>query len=119
MNRCAEQGEHIARIVASALEEDHAASDATSSAVVPANARATARIVARESGVLAGCAYAEEALRQCDQELTLSWARGDGDQVVPGEEVMVCEGNAAFGSELVMGHVDAGDGLVHLHSGQV
>jgi len=95
MNRCAEQGEHIARIVASALEEDHAASDATSSAVVPANARATARIVARESGVLAGCAYAEEALRQCDQELTLSWARGDGDQVVPGEEVMVCEGNAA------------------------
>lgn len=95
MNRSAEQGERVARIVALALEEDHAAADATSLAVVPQTARAQAEILAREPGVLAGCRYAEAALRQCDAEIVIDWLKNDGDAVVAGDRVMTCRGNAA------------------------
>lgn len=95
MNRCAEQGERIARIVALALEEDHAAADATSLAVVPAEARAQARILAKEAGVLSGRAYAEAALLACDPEMRIDWSREDGDPVAAGDLVLTCEGNAA------------------------
>lgn len=94
MNRSAEQGERVARIVALALEEDHAAADATSLAVVPSTARAQAEILAREEGVLAGCRYAEAALWQCDPELEITWYKDDGEHLAAGDRVMSCRGQA-------------------------
>ncbi|MHC4380719.1 MAG: carboxylating nicotinate-nucleotide diphosphorylase [Planctomycetota bacterium] len=94
MQRGAECQERVARIVALALEEDHAVADATSSAVVPDGALAKAVIVARAHGVLAGCGYAEAALRQCDPEMELLWSRSDGQEVAPGDRVLECQGSA-------------------------
>lgn len=94
MQRSAELLDRVARIVALALEEDHAAADATSSAVVPDGALAKAVIVARAPGILAGCAYAEAALRQCDPGLKLRWFRQDGEKVAPGDRILECQGQA-------------------------
>jgi len=94
MNRGSECLEGVARMVALALEEDHAKADATSGAVVPSSARAKAEIVARARGVLSGCSYADAALRQCDSGMEIHWLKTDGDQVLPGDQVLTCEGSA-------------------------
>ena len=94
MQRSVELLDRVARIVALALEEDHAAADATSSAVVPNGALAKAQIVARAPGILAGCAYAEAALLQCDPGMELRWVRHDGEEVATGDLVLECQGSA-------------------------
>jgi nicotinate-nucleotide pyrophosphorylase (carboxylating) len=58
----------LSEIVASALAEDLGAGDVTSAAVVPAEARARARIVQKQPGVVHGLDAAAEALRQCGVE---------------------------------------------------
>jgi nicotinate-nucleotide pyrophosphorylase (carboxylating) len=86
--------EAVRRVVAAALAEDRADEDASARAVVPADRRAQARIVARASGVLAGCAYAQEAFRSCDPQAEVRLLRGDGDAVVPGDVVLEASGRA-------------------------
>jgi nicotinate-nucleotide pyrophosphorylase (carboxylating) len=54
-----------AELVAVALAEDVGPGDVTAEAVVPADARARARIVQKAPGVLFGLDVAEEAFRQC------------------------------------------------------
>jgi nicotinate-nucleotide pyrophosphorylase (carboxylating) len=58
----------LSDLVARALAEDVGSGDVTTEATVPADARARARIVQKEPGVLFGLAAAEEALRQCGAE---------------------------------------------------
>jgi nicotinate-nucleotide pyrophosphorylase (carboxylating) len=58
----------LSDLVARALAEDVGSGDVTTEATVPADARARARIVQKEPGVLFGLAAAEEALRQCGVE---------------------------------------------------
>lgn len=54
--------------VARALEEDLGSGDVTSEATVPEDARARARIVQKEPGVVYGLAAVAEAMRQCGVE---------------------------------------------------
>jgi nicotinate-nucleotide pyrophosphorylase (carboxylating) len=58
----------LREIVARALAEDLGGGDATSAAVVPAEAHARARILQKQPGVVFGLAAAEEAFRQCGVE---------------------------------------------------
>jgi len=58
----------IEELVASALAEDVGAGDITSEAAVPEDARARARIVQKEPGVVYGLAVVAEAMRQCGVE---------------------------------------------------
>jgi nicotinate-nucleotide pyrophosphorylase (carboxylating) len=58
----------IEELVASALAEDVGAGDITSEATVPEGARARARIVQKEPGVVYGLAVVAEAMRQCGVE---------------------------------------------------
>jgi nicotinate-nucleotide pyrophosphorylase (carboxylating) len=81
-------------VVARALAEDGAGSDATSLAVVPAGARARARLIAKEAGVLSGVAHAEAALLACDPALRLDWRRTEGQSVQPGDLVLEISGSA-------------------------
>jgi len=84
----------LQRIVELALEEDRAGEDATSRAVVPAEARARGRITAGSRGVLAGCAHADAVFRTCDPGARLEWRLRDGDRLAPGDCVLRCEGRA-------------------------
>jgi nicotinate-nucleotide pyrophosphorylase (carboxylating) len=60
--------EELKDLVARALAEDIGAGDVTSQAVVPADARARAKLTQKEPGVLFGLAAAEEAFRQAGAE---------------------------------------------------
>jgi nicotinate-nucleotide pyrophosphorylase (carboxylating) len=60
--------ESLAELVARALAEDVGTGDVTSEATVPAGARARARIVQKEPGVVYGLGAVAEATRQCGVE---------------------------------------------------
>ena len=58
----------LAELVARALAEDVGSGDVTAEAVVPAAARARARIVQKQPGVVFGMEAAAEAFAQCGAE---------------------------------------------------
>ena len=65
--------------VAAALHEDAPWGDATSEAVIPAGATATARLVARESGVFSGGEVFAAAMRLVDPAIRTTLALPDGE----------------------------------------
>ena len=69
--------EYIADLVRRALQEDIGGGDATSAAVVPAQALATAHILARQTLVCAGLPLAERVFRALDP------ATGEPDDGAP------------------------------------
>jgi len=86
--------ESVAETVARALAEDGAFADATSAAVVPEAARARARLIAKTEGVLAGCAYAEEAFLRCDRAARLTWSARDAGRLRAGQLLLEVHGAA-------------------------
>lgn len=84
----------VRRVVATALEEDlRYGPDATTAATVPESATATAELVARAPGVVAGIPVALavfDAVLGSDYEVVSS--RSDGTAVVAGEPVLVVRG---------------------------
>lgn len=88
--------------IRAALAEDVGPGDVTGELMVPADARATARIVAKAAGVLAGFEIAARVFSCAmeEQEATgESWVgasigKADGTRLGPGDEAMRCTGNA-------------------------
>jgi nicotinate-nucleotide pyrophosphorylase (carboxylating) len=88
-------GESLQEAVARALAEDVGPGDATSAATVPAGARARARIVQKQPGVVFGLDAVEEAMRQCGVEhLDRLVVEGQWRDEVPAE-VALASGPAA------------------------
>jgi nicotinate-nucleotide pyrophosphorylase (carboxylating) len=82
-------GEPLQEIVARALAEDVGAGDVTSEATVPAEARARARIVQKQPGVVFGLAVVAETMRQCGVEAVENLAaEGEWRGEVPAEVVL-------------------------------
>ncbi len=75
-----------------ALAEDLGDGDITSQAFIPGDHASTARIVARESAVLAGTEVAAEVFRQVDPALEPDLTRIDGETVVTGDVVLTVPG---------------------------
>ena len=73
--------------VARALDEDLTPIGDLTSALLPPDLEATALLVPRAGGVLAGRLCADEAFRQVDASLAVWWAADDGDRVAAGAEV--------------------------------
>jgi nicotinate-nucleotide pyrophosphorylase (carboxylating) len=63
-----EPGQPLQDVVARALAEDLGPGDVTAEATVPADARARARILQKQPGVVYGLAAVAEAMRQCGAE---------------------------------------------------
>jgi nicotinate-nucleotide pyrophosphorylase (carboxylating) len=85
----------VAEAVSRALAEDlGGAGDITSAATIPAEAMASGVIAAREAGVIAGLALAEEAFRQMDSAVEIRPAATDGDRIERGAVVARVSGNA-------------------------
>jgi nicotinate-nucleotide pyrophosphorylase (carboxylating) len=88
-------GEPLQEIVARALAEDVGPGDVTTAATVPADARARARIVQKQSGVAFGLDVVEETMRQCGVEhVDKLVVEGQWRDAVPAE-VAVASGPAA------------------------
>jgi len=81
--------------IRAALEEDLGrAGDITSELTIPADKSASARLVARKAGRIAGMICAEIALRLVDPRLTLTVALPDGSDAKPGSVLATISGPA-------------------------
>lgn len=85
----------IEPLVRAALIEDLGrAGDITTDAIVPAGLNATASLVSRQSGVIAGLDLATLAFKLIDPALALTESRADGDRVAPSDVVATVRGPA-------------------------
>jgi nicotinate-nucleotide pyrophosphorylase (carboxylating) len=83
------------KVLRRGLEEDLGeAGDLTSQAVVPASLRASARLVARRAGRLAGLDMALATFSILDPEARFDQRAGDGEEVDSGQLLAVIEGDA-------------------------
>jgi nicotinate-nucleotide pyrophosphorylase (carboxylating) len=86
--------ETSAAIVRAALEEDRARDDVTTLSVVPAGLRASAVLVARSPGVIAGLPLAEEVFTSLDPSVSCRALETDGARVSANAAVLEIEGAA-------------------------
>jgi nicotinate-nucleotide pyrophosphorylase (carboxylating) len=85
----------LPQLVASALAEDLGSGDVTSEVAVPAEARARARIVQKQAGVVFGLGVVVETMRQCGvEEVDNLVVEGQWREEVPAE-VLIASGPAA------------------------
>lgn len=75
------------------LEEDVGTGDLTA-ALIPADRRAVAAIICRESAVICGRPWVDEVLRQIAPSARPRWFLDDGDRCEPGQKVVEIEGVA-------------------------
>ena len=83
----------IAADVERALAEDLGQGDATA-ALLPADARAQARLTCRDAAVIAGSAWFDACFRRLDPSVQIDWRVSDGDQVAPGTLLCSLSGHA-------------------------
>jgi len=81
--------------VQQALAEDVGSGDVTTTATVPAGARAEAVLLAKAHGVLAGLDVFREVFAQLDAGIHVSILKPDGAVCEPGDRVATVEGSAA------------------------
>jgi nicotinate-nucleotide pyrophosphorylase (carboxylating) len=84
----------IERVVRAALDEDAPWGDITSETLIPAAARATAQLVAREPGILSGEDLFTAAMELTETELFVSFAVHDGEHFDQGAVLATIEGPA-------------------------
>ncbi|WP_022886240.1 carboxylating nicotinate-nucleotide diphosphorylase [Glaciibacter superstes] len=84
----------IDTVVRAALEEDAPWGDLTSATLIPVDAVATARLVAREPGVLSGGEVFEAAFRLTDAHISVDLAIDDGETFDAGDVLAVVTGPA-------------------------
>ena len=84
----------LTRVVGAALEEDAPWGDLTSTALLPADATATADLVAREPGVLAGGDVFAEAFMLTDPATVVDLHVADGDAFAAGDVLATVTGSA-------------------------
>ena len=85
----------VAEAVGRALAEDLLPLGDLTASLIPAEIRATARLVSREVGVLAGRACAVETLRQVDPSVHHEWNVTEGGPMASGTVVAVFTGRLA------------------------
>ena len=87
---------YVRRVVANALEEDAAFNDATTLATIGASGvQATALLVAKQPGIIAGIQVAEETFRALNPHISFIPHLTDGEPVEPGSNIATITGNAA------------------------
>jgi nicotinate-nucleotide pyrophosphorylase (carboxylating) len=84
----------IERIVAAALDEDAPWGDLTSETLIPADALATAALVAREPGVFSGVEVLRTAFRLVDERIEVRALVADGQPFAAGEVLAELSGPA-------------------------
>ncbi|WAA67306.1 carboxylating nicotinate-nucleotide diphosphorylase [Microbacterium oxydans] len=84
----------LTRVVGAALEEDAPWGDLTSTTLLPAEATATADLVAREPGVFSGGDVFTAAFTLTDPTLAVDVHVGDGDEFAPGDVLASVSGPA-------------------------
>jgi nicotinate-nucleotide pyrophosphorylase (carboxylating) len=79
--------------VQAALAEDIGSGDITA-ALIPPDARATARIITREDGILCGRAWVDRVFAEVDPAIEIEWQVADGARISAGESLFTASGPA-------------------------
>ena len=85
--------ETVTRDVTRALAEDIGTGDLTAG-LVPSAARAAARLMTRQSGVLCGVEWFNRTFQELDPDVEIFWHHADGEEIVAGSSLCELEGNA-------------------------
>ncbi|MDR2734827.1 MAG: carboxylating nicotinate-nucleotide diphosphorylase [Spirochaetota bacterium] len=86
--------ESLAALIRAALAEDVGSGDATTEAIVPPEARARARVIAKGDGVLAGLPVFSRVIRALDASASFYHAKQDGERIFKGNLICRFEGSA-------------------------
>ena len=78
--------------IARALAEDIGPGDITSECFIPAEHRSSARVIAKEHGVLAGTEVVREVFRQVDPSIEIEIRKNDGNFIAPGDVIITAIG---------------------------
>jgi nicotinate-nucleotide pyrophosphorylase (carboxylating) len=85
---------YLKKIIKTALKEDIGRGDITSKAIVPANLNYTARLVAKENGIIAGLEVATICFELLDSKIRLEMSYQDGDRIERGAVIGTISGSA-------------------------
>ena len=86
--------EELRIIIENAVREDVGDGDHSSLACIPAQAKGQARLLVKDTGIIAGVAFAEMVFRYVDPQLEVRIAIPDGTHVKHGDEVLYVEGSS-------------------------
>ena len=84
----------VRKIIELALAEDHIQSDVTSRLIIPEGLEATATLLAKASGVLAGIEVFKAVFQMVDRKLSIEIRMSDGDALKPGDVAALVSGRA-------------------------
>ena len=85
---------NLDELIRMALREDIGDGDHSTLACIPSKAVGTAKMVAKQDGVLCGAIVGERVFHQVDPTLKVSLLKNDGDAVKKGDIVMLVEGHS-------------------------
>ena len=86
--------EKLRQIIQPALNEDIGSGDVTSLATLNKTAKATAKLIAKQDGILAGCAVFKFVFDELDDDVTIDWIQTDGANVKQGDNLATIVGKA-------------------------
>lgn len=84
----------LTALAQNALREDVGTGDVTTLFTVPADAQATARMIAKSAGVIAGLPVAQTVFAQVDASLIVTGVVEEGASVQPGDTILTITGSA-------------------------
>ena len=84
----------LALIIKNGFREDVGEGDHTSLSCIPSNAHGKANLLVKDSGIIAGVAFAKKAFQYFDEDLQLENFIDDGSHVTPGDVVFQVSGNS-------------------------
>ena len=101
----------IRELVAMALKEDLGSGDLTTALCIPLDTVVTGEFLAKEAGVLSGCAFLQESFAQMDSAVELEFLKADGDEIKAGDVIARVAGP---GRSILTGERTALNFLQHL-----
>jgi len=84
----------LALIIKNGFREDVGEGDHTSLSCIPSNAHGKANLLVKDSGIIAGVAFAKKAFTYFDEDFQLENFIDDGSHVNPGDVVFQVSGNS-------------------------
>ncbi|WP_372753712.1 carboxylating nicotinate-nucleotide diphosphorylase [Labilibaculum sp.] len=85
--------QEVELIINHAFQEDIGAGDITTNQLVPENTIATARMTAKDDGIIAGLPIAEIVFRKLDEQVQWNPRVTDGDRVAKGDVIVEIKGS--------------------------
>lgn len=81
-------------LIENAIKEDVGDGDHTSLATIPSEAMGSAKLLAKDNGILAGIEVASMVFKKVDADLIVETFFNDGDKIVPGDLVLTVSGRS-------------------------